>query len=122
MTDDTEKHIQVSPAAVECCQRALAAWGEKAQILMMMEEMGELTTALAHHVRGRATPGAVVDEVADVLFMALQMREMLGPEKVDARLHEKVTRLQGRLDEAEEKRASQHNRDEKKAPTHGGAP
>lgn len=95
-------HILVSPVAVECCRRALAAWGEKAQILMMMEEMGELTVALGHHVRGRGTPGAVVDEIADVMFMALQMREMLGADAVDARLNEKVVRLQERLDKAEE--------------------
>ncbi len=93
-------HLLLSPTLVDCCRRALEAWGVDAQMFMMMEEAGELITALAQLRRGRVEEDAVIDEVADALVVALQMREMIGPEKVDARLHKKVKRLQKRLKKA----------------------
>ena len=91
------KHVEVSPAALECCKHAILAWGEKAQMLMMMEETGELTVELSHYLRGRQNYDKVVEEVADVLFMALQMRELFGSEAVDEQLHRKLIRLRKRL-------------------------
>jgi NTP pyrophosphatase (non-canonical NTP hydrolase) len=102
MTKRVHKHVDVSPAARECCAHAILAWGEKAQMLMMMEEMGELTVELSHYLRGRNNYTNVTEEVADVLFMALQMREMFGAEAVDEQLHLKLIRLRKRLTRAGE--------------------
>lgn len=94
------KHVMVSPAATDCCKQAITVWGEKAQMLMMMEEMGELTVELSHYLRGRNNFEKVTEEIADVLFMALQMREMFGKEAVDEHLHAKLVRLRKRLKKA----------------------
>lgn len=58
-------------------EACLDAWGSNDQIDMMFEEMGELTVALTHWKRGRATIAEVAEEIADVELMCLQMRAIL---------------------------------------------
>lgn len=74
--------------------RAVIQWGEKAQAIKACEEMGELTTQLCKRLNNSPTTDeAVIDEIADVLIMAFQMRSIFGLEAVDERIDYKLERL-----------------------------
>ncbi len=49
---------------------AIDAWGVYPEVLMVMEESGELLDTFAKHMRGRATSEDVVDEAADQILVA----------------------------------------------------
>jgi NTP pyrophosphatase (non-canonical NTP hydrolase) len=53
-------------------------FGAESQIGMVMEECGELLSALNKYRRGRASAEQVGEEVADVIVMMLQMSKMFG--------------------------------------------
>lgn len=58
-------------------ERALKKWGKKAQILMVLEEMSELTMLLHHSLRdNRVKPDnwQIAEEVADVEIMLEQLK------------------------------------------------
>lgn len=76
---------------------ALRRFGPKAQGIIALEEAGELVAALARHARGRGTPEAVVEEVADVLIVALQLVETYGLDACTEALEAKTARLNARL-------------------------
>jgi len=76
---------------------ALASYGCDRQIIKTCEECAELTVAL-HHFQDHKVPAAkVIEELADVLIMANQMRLLFGPEQVDAAVEYKMDRLSKRL-------------------------
>lgn len=81
-------------------QRALETWGRHAPIHMVMEETGELLSALGKFTRGRATQADLLSEIADVRIMLAQIEVMagLGPEEVEAMIAFKLARLKSRLD------------------------
>ena len=81
-------------------RKALDRWGTVPQMLMAVEECAELTQALMHYIRGRATKEQVAGEVADVLIMAAQMRMVFGAEDVDRAVEAKMDRLRERVGEA----------------------
>jgi len=57
------------------------------------EELGELSAILCKRLNGSpATHEQVVDEIADVLIMAHQMRVVFGPGEVDTRIVFKLER------------------------------
>jgi NTP pyrophosphatase (non-canonical NTP hydrolase) len=68
-------------------------FGNEAQDTMLVEECGELLTALAREKRGRFTRDQVNEEIADVLLVALGAAN----ESVLDHLERKVERLKGRL-------------------------
>lgn len=78
------------------CWEALNQWGEKAQLDMVVEELIELALAVQHYKRGRKKAReSVVEEMADVMLMLDQLREILlvkGTEIEDVR-HKKLVRL-----------------------------
>jgi len=76
---------------------AIKLYGEEAQIDMMIEEAGELITALMHYKRGRVTKDKVCEEIADVKIMAGQMEIIFG--KFNTRVQEefKINRLEERM-------------------------
>jgi NTP pyrophosphatase (non-canonical NTP hydrolase) len=82
MTDNTMAMLQ-----------ALAAFGPVRQTDKCIGEMAELTDALLSHRHGEADREAVIDEVADVLITAGQMRLLFGADAVDARIAVKLSRL-----------------------------
>ena len=84
----------------ELLKLAIDKWGNVAQMLMAIEEASELTQAIMHFLRDRATREEVAGEVADVLIMANQMRIVFGKDTVDRIVHEKLERLKTRLDAA----------------------
>ncbi len=100
MSDANKVHFLLSPALVDCCRRALETWGPEAQLFMMIEEAGELTTALAQMRRGRLEEKDLAAEIADVIIMAMQMREMMGTELIDKQVHKKLKRLRAKLEKA----------------------
>lgn len=57
----------------EICRRALEAFGAQAQVMMVIEEMSELTKELCKHRRGRDNVKAIAEEIADVEIMLRQM-------------------------------------------------
>lgn len=73
---------------------ALGRWGAKAQQAMAVEECSEFVDALMKFRRGRVGIEAVAEEVADVLIVMLQMRELIGAKEVDSFIEEKVARLE----------------------------
>lgn len=71
----------------------LQTFGERAQTIKTIEELGELTTALSKRLNGAPiTDTDILDEVADVLIMANQMRHLYGEDAVDSRIAFKLNR------------------------------
>lgn len=81
-------------AATAVGVRARRTFGHVAQDFMIVEECGELLTALARRERGRGTEAEVDEEIADVLLVCL------GALSADVVRHlvAKTERLQGRLE------------------------
>ena len=52
---------------------ALDTWGIEAQVAMVMEETGEMLSALAKARRGRVTKDEIITELVDVSIMMEQM-------------------------------------------------
>ena len=82
-------------------QAAVERWGPAAQMVLTMEECGELSVSLAHFIRGRATTEQVAEEIADVEIMTGQLRAIFGDALVDAAKARKLTRLEELLSREE---------------------
>lgn len=87
--------------------RAIDTYGYDAQLKMTIEEMSELTKAICKLWRcdteedcERAIDAAI-EETADVQIMIYQLDAMLGADKVDAKIEEKLERLEARLNAKE---------------------
>jgi len=79
---------------------ALRHYGDRAQARKCIEESGELGHALTVWIRGRCGPDfekAVIDEIADVIIMAEQMRQAFGAYEVDERIAFKIERQRQRM-------------------------
>lgn len=75
-------------------ERALCAYGSESQVGMLAEECGELLTAVNRRARGRCNDVDVLEEVADVVIVALQMGLLHGDaEQVEAAIEAKLLRL-----------------------------
>lgn len=85
----------------ETFRRAIEAWGLDAQVDMAVEECNELSVALLHHRRGRATRAAVIEELADIRIMYEQLRWYFGADWVDPVVESKLARLRDRLPDEE---------------------
>ena len=87
-------------------EHAIDTYGVKPQMLMVIEEMSELTKAICKFFRvpGYIEPDAniidsIAEETADVTIMLEQLRLILGiNETVCEHMDEKVERLATRLD------------------------
>jgi len=77
--------------------KALTTFGSYRQQMKTAEECCELSVAL-HHFQDHKVPAAkVIEELADVLIMANQMRLLFGPAQVDAAVAYKMDRLSKRM-------------------------
>ena len=76
---------------------AIEIYGEDSQIWMTIEEMSELSNALAKYRRGRATREDVCEEIADVAIMMIQLSKIFGPDDISDYLKSKLDRLDKRL-------------------------
>lgn len=72
-------------------------YGTEAQIWMAIEEMSELSNALAKYRRGRVTREDVCEEIADVTIMMIQLSKIFGPDDISDYLESKLDRLDKRL-------------------------
>lgn len=81
----------------EICAQAVDIYGTEAQIWMAIEEMSELSDAIAKHRRDRVTRENVCEEIADVAIMMIQLAAIFGSEEVNDFLDEKISRLEKRL-------------------------
>lgn len=80
-------------------QRAIAKWGEDAQMKMVLEEMSELQKEICKLWRGKDNKDAIADEVADVEIMLGQLKVMLDIGRdVEEHKRTKLLRLQQRLE------------------------
>ena len=76
---------------------AIHTYGEDAQIWMAIEEMSELSNALAKYRRGRVTREDVCEEIADVAIMMIQLSKIFGPDNVSDYFESKLDSLDKRL-------------------------
>lgn len=57
------------------CKRALETWGETAQMLMVIEEMSELTKEILKNInRRKDNISEIIEETADVEIMLEQLK------------------------------------------------
>ena len=86
-------------------KRALQTWGGQAQMLMVVEEMSELTREILKNVnRGKDNVAAIVEETADVEIMLVQLKENYGiAERVAVYKAEKLKQIERRLNELDKK-------------------
>ena len=76
---------------------AIEIYGEDSQIWMTIEEMSELSNALAKYRRGKVTREDVCEEIADVAIMMIQLSKIFGPDDISDYLKSKLDRLDKRL-------------------------
>ena len=76
---------------------AIYTYGENSQIWMAIEEMSELSNALAKYRRGRVTREDVCEEIADVAIMIIQLSKIFGQDDISDYLESKLDRLNKRL-------------------------
>jgi len=79
------------------CKGAIERYGFRRQVEKAEEEMAELMSALHHFKDGRATMDDVVEEIADVAIMTLQLAMIFGKEEVEDEVAWKLKRLEERL-------------------------
>lgn len=79
------------------CQKAIQMFGIEDQTGMLYEECGELLSAINKFKRGRVVQGAVVEEIADVIIMCVQMAHYFGYFDVQNEIRRKISRLTERI-------------------------
>nr|DAK39232.1 MAG TPA: nucleoside triphosphate pyrophosphohydrolase [Caudoviricetes sp.] len=85
---------------IDTYKKAIETYGEKAQKLMAIEEMSELTKEICKDFRGKLNREHLIEEMADVLIMLDQMLLMYKVSGEEVRLMriKKVERLKERLE------------------------
>jgi len=71
--------VHVPKKNEEVIKRAVAHWGVTSQVLMAIEELGELSVELCHSLRANKPFDIerIMEEVVDVRFMLNQLQYML---------------------------------------------
>lgn len=82
---------------IDLYEKAIGAWGVPNQVMMVMEESGEMLNALAKFNRGRSTEDEIVTELADVWILMEQMAVVFGWDKFQQQKEYKLQRLQERI-------------------------
>ena len=85
--------------------RALATWGEQAQMMMVVEKMSELTKEILKNVGlHKDNLDAIMKETADVEIMLAQLKENYRiADRVEAYKENKIKLIERRLNEWDEK-------------------
>lgn len=87
----------------EICRRALEAFGAQAQVMMVIEEMSELTKELCKNNRGQENTTHIAEEIADVEVVLCQMKMLFDcAGQVETFRRYKLERLAGRIKEVKE--------------------
>lgn len=87
----------------EIIKLAIEHYGNKSQIAKAIEEMSELVSELARYQNDIGMNIKIIEEIADVIIMAEQLKEIFGPDLVDNHIGMKLRRLKKRIVEMEEK-------------------
>lgn len=82
-------------------KRALATWGEQAQMLMVVEEMSELMKEILKNInRKKDNLNEIIEETADVEIMLEQLKANYGiEEKVAVYKADKIKGIEQRLND-----------------------
>ncbi|MDF2881535.1 MAG: hypothetical protein K0R54_2092 [Clostridiaceae bacterium] len=75
--------------------KAINTFGENQQIIKAIEELGELSTALARHFTKNESSANINEEIADVEIMLSQLRLIFSNAEIDHHKKEKLERLKG---------------------------
>lgn len=83
-------------------KQAISAYGEKAQKLMAIEEMSELTKEICKDFRGKLNREHLIEEMADVTITIDQLMMMYGisGDEIEQMRGRKIERLKERMDKA----------------------
>ena len=82
---------------------AVRHYGKASQVEKSIEELRELDEALTRYLCAACPPpgtrgyNAVIDEIADVLIMAIQLRVIFGGNEIDKRVRFKIERQLRRM-------------------------
>lgn len=89
-------------AIIDTYKQAIDLYGEKAQKLMAIEEMSELTKEICKDFREKLNRENLIEEMADVLIMLDQMLLMykISGDEIQQMRERKIERLKGRMDKA----------------------
>lgn len=79
-------------------REAIDTYGYDSQRWMAIEEMAELSNALAKRRRGRASINDIISEIADVRIMMAQLSYLYGEKQVEEEIDRKLLRLKERID------------------------
>jgi len=82
---------------IELYKKALHDWGIGPQIMMVMEETGEMLNAIGKYDRGRVNEDEVITELADVWILMEQMAVFFGWDRFQNEKERKLARLKERL-------------------------
>lgn len=82
---------------IDLYKKAIDAWVVPNQVMMVMEESGEMLNALAKFNRGRSTEDEIVTELADVWILMEQMAVVFGWDKFQQQKEYKLQRLSERI-------------------------
>ena len=104
--------MTLNPHYRSICERALKAWGTEKQVDMMIEEIGELLSALGKCKRGRTKTGPVVEELADLQIVLWQMIILFGEDHVKKHIDEKIKRTEAKIEEREREKQKVKSDDE----------
>ena len=87
---------------IDTYKKAIKTYGEKAQKLMAIEEMSELTKEICKDFRGMLDREHLIEEIADVTITIYQLLMMyeIGDNEIQQMCERKVERLKERLDKA----------------------
>lgn len=88
----------MTDSELQLYNKALATYGVLPQVLMVVEECGELMSALSKYNRDRVEAKDVITELADVSIMVEQMAVYFGYADFVEERNRKLQRLKERLD------------------------
>lgn len=89
---------------METIDKAIEKYGDKQQKIVAIEEMSELTKEITKDLRGDANINNIVEEMADVHIMLMQLQKMYNInlqtlfEKIEFKLERLEKRLNGEED------------------------
>lgn len=80
--------------------KAIKVWGNKPQLLMVLEEMSELQKEILKNInRGKQNIDEIIDETADVEIMLAQLKMIYQIEnQVAERIPVKLEKMKARLE------------------------
>lgn len=86
-------------AKVDVIEKAIETYGSMNQCVVAMEEMAELQKELSKAIRGEEVRENIVEEMADVEIMIMQLRRIftISDKEINAHKRAKLKRLEKRL-------------------------